>query len=652
MTDEQGRPERDSTVDGPTAMTPTTGHFGGPPPASPTPTSPTPAPTAPAPAPAPAPDDPTLPAPAQTSVGGPTFYGATTGHHLAEPTTPPDEPTIADLAATYGPTTYGPTTGRHEAPAAAPPPASRPDEPTIAEPASNGPTGNHPTADHHSDRSATTPTHANAPAEPTNALDEEPTASHHHGSAIESTVAIPLDEASSAGLTGNSPTNSSHGSAIESTAAIPLDEPAAGLTSNGPTSGHHGSATESTAANPLDEPTADHHYAAPTTEPAHTNTIDDPTIAELTSNSSTTGQGPAIESTVAFPFDEPAADDQEPTPSAFAQFGEPGDDEPTAAVVTDDPTTTGPTVGGWPFDEFEPPPPGELVWQAEPPPPPDKPPTRSPAYYITLGAAVVLVVGLVALAAVVTVMRPRHEVAGVAVAAGASIPSITPSGQPPPPASTSTPAGPLSAVAAHPLSSSTTRMADTTCALPRFDPADDKQAAFYAAAKVCADNAWRGVLQQAGLDGAVTVVMVTGAVQTSCGDLAPTVAPTECDGTVYITPAYLRDTEQNGRYPGRYLGVFLREYARALQDATGLGELVGAVTTGSAADLDTRVDQQATCLAGVVSGAMAGRGAIDTNITGEIRARLTTVDAPRDAQAWLDKGFQQRTPAACNSWLN
>jgi hypothetical protein len=355
---------------------------------------------------------------------------------------------------------------------------------------------------------------------------------------------------------------------------------------------------------------------------------DEPTLDESVLNGPTSVDGP----TVAEPFVSSV-------------------DEPTVAIVNDDPTTTGPTVGSWPFDQFEPPPPGELIWQ--PDVAPTQPPAsgRSPAYYVGLGAAVVLVIALVALAALVTVMRPRHEVAGSAAAA---VPQISDSGTAPPPttAPTTQPqTGPFAELAAHPLSSSPTRMPDATCALPRFDPADDKQAAFYTAAKKCADDAWRPVLQAAGLSGEVTVVTVTGAVQTqSCGDLAPTSAPTECDGTVYIAPAYLRDTEQLGRYPGKYFGIFLREYARALQDTTGLDDLLTKVTTGSAADLDTRVDQQATCLAGVAGGAMAGRGAVDTNIVNEIHQRLTAVDAPPNAQALLDKGFQQRTPAACNTW--
>jgi hypothetical protein len=331
------------------------------------------------------------------------------------------------------------------------------------------------------------------------------------------------------------------------------------------------------------------------------------------------------------------------------------DDETTLAVVSDEPTTTGPTVAGWPLDQFEEPPPTELVWQPETPPAETLAVRRSPAYYVALGAAVVLVVGLVALAALVSVVRPKEAVAGSGSAAVPQIPAAS-SEAPPPTTSTSTTQaqkGPFSELAAHPLSAGTTRMPDVTCELPRFDPADDKQAAFYTAAKKCADDAWRPILQASQLDGAVQVVAVTGAVQTqSCGDLAPTSAPTECDGTVYMTPAYLRDTEQLGRYPGKYLGIFLREYARALQFTTGIEQLVAAVTSGSAADLDTRVDQQATCLAGVASGAMSGRGDVDANITGEIRQRLTTVDAPPDAGSLLDKGFQQRTPAACNTWAS
>jgi hypothetical protein len=355
--------------------------------------------------------------------------------------------------------------------------------------------------------------------------------------------------------------------------------------------------------------------------------VDEPTIAEPTQPGNSIDGGPTI------------------------WLGdEPGDDEATLAVASDEATTTGPTVASWPLDQFEPLPPSDLIWQpdlpAEPPPA-----GRSPAYYVTLGAAVVLVIGLVALATLVTIVRPRHEVAGSAAAAIPQISTSSSAAPPPTTSTTTTQEGPFADLAAHPLSSATTRMPDATCELPRFDPADDKQAAFYTAAKTCADDAWRPVLQQAKLEGDVTVVTVTGAVQTqSCGELAPTSAPTECDGTVYMTPAYLRDTEQLGRYPGKYLGIFLREYARALQSTTGIEELVAAVKSGSAADLDTRVDQQATCLAGVAAGAMAGRGDIDSNITGEIRQRLTTVDAPPDAQALLDKGSQQRTPAACNTW--
>jgi hypothetical protein len=361
--------------------------------------------------------------------------------------------------------------------------------------------------------------------------------------------------------------------------------------------------------------------------------VDGPTVADFAHHAMSGGDNPTI--------------------ADFAHQAMPGGDEATAAVVSDEPTTTGPTVGDWPLDQFEPPPPGELVWEPEAPPGAAPTGGRKPAYYVTLGAAVVLVVGLVALAAVVTVVRPRQEVAGSALAAvpvigGGSSEAPQPTTTQPPPTSQ---AGPFAELAAHPLSSATTRMPDTTCALPRFDPADDRQAAFYQAAKVCADDAWRPVLQAAGLDADVPVVTLTAPVQTqTCGELTPTSPATECDGTVYLSPAYLRDTEQNGRYPGRYLGVFLREYARALQYATGLDDLVGKVTTGSSADLDTRVDQQATCLAGVVSGSMSGRGAIDGNITGEIHTRLSTVDAPADAQSWLDKGIQQRTPAACNTW--
>ena len=392
---------------------------------------------------------------------------------------------------------------------------------------------------------------------------------------------------------------------------------------------------------PIDDPTIavtrpDDEATIATTGPDDEVTVDGPTLAV---------PRPDDEATVANtgPDDEVTVDG--PTVSVARP-----DDEVTTSVGADDVTGTGPTVGDWPFDQPEPPPPGELIWRVDPPPP-ARAPGRSPAYYIALGAAVVLVIGLVAAAAIASVVKPTQNVAGTAKPTQ-GIPEITTtSAAPPAPTSAAPPQGPLAAIAAHPLSAFQGRMADTTCALPRFDLPDASQAAFLAAAKTCADNAWGDLLAEADIKGGVKLVTVTTTVQTeSCGEVTPTSAATQCDGTVYMTPTHLRDTEQNGRYPGRYLGVFLREYARALQFTSGLAPLVGEVTSGSAEDLDKRLAQQATCLAGVTSGAMASRGAVDGNITGEISARLTTVDAPPDAKAWLDKGFQARQLSACNTW--
>lgn len=392
--------------------------------------------------------------------------------------------------------------------------------------------------------------------------------------------------------------------------------PVDGPTNYGPTTGHLRAGPPQQPTVPADEPTArwdDPSPELPAAEPDH-DVDGGPTVAF-------TGSAPGLDGTTTGP--PSLADD------LF--------DEQTAETGRDEATTTGPTVGGWPSGHPEPPPPGELIWRVDQP----RPETRGPAYYVGLGATVVLVVGLLAVAAIMTVVRPERKVTGTALPEQTP-PSISAPASEPPPSSTSEPGGP----AEHPLSTSTARMPDVTCDLPRFDPADDGQAAFYAAAKKCADNAWRNELDEAGLRGGVKVVTVTSAEQTSCGEITPTSPATHCEDTVYLTPAHLRDTERNGRYPGKYLGVLLREYAGALQHTTGLT----ALPTVDSDEGRTRLAQQATCLAGVVSGALAGRGAVDSNITGEIADRLSTVDAPPDAKSWLDKGFTERTPAACNTW--
>jgi hypothetical protein len=285
---------------------------------------------------------------------------------------------------------------------------------------------------------------------------------------------------------------------------------------------------------------------------------------------------------------------------------------------------------------------------------------RGPAY----GAAVLVALAAVAVVAYLAVRQPVQPVAGDAQPVNALPPAPTATSNPPAPPATSTPArpssappaDPMAALARHRLSTSDAVLGTTVCSLTRFDPADDRQAKFFQEAKICADAVWAGALVAAGLP-TLPIQLVTvqgGPASTQCGPVNPTDRPAQCRATVYMTPAYLRDAERNGRFPGRYFGVFLLEYAKAVQEATGLTALQTAARGqpgASAADLDARLAQQATCLAGAASGAMAGQGAVDTNITNEIRDRLSTVDAPPDDAAWLAKGFQSRSFAACNTWV-
>jgi hypothetical protein len=326
--------------------------------------------------------------------------------------------------------------------------------------------------------------------------------------------------------------------------------------------------------------------------------------------------------------------------------GEP--DERTVSLSSETQPASGPVVAQWPLDD--------LLHEHVALPAPARTPReqRRPAYYVALTVAVMLTLGLVVSLAVLAADPPVSRVAGSPT--GLNVPALPPPTHSTPPGATPTatpstaPAGPYAGLAAHPLSTSKATMPDQTCALPTFDPDNAAQAGFYEATKVCADNAFGELLAAAELP-APTVEVVTvdnGPADTPCGTVEPSAPTIQCAGTVYMTPAYLRDVEGNDRFPGRYFGVFLREYARAVLETGGLGPLYEKVT--DADDLNVRSSRQATCLAGIASGAMSGRGAVDSNITNEIRDRLSNVDAPPDAASWLDRGFQSRQLATCNPW--
>ena len=341
--------------------------------------------------------------------------------------------------------------------------------------------------------------------------------------------------------------------------------------------------------------------------------------------------------------DSPGTDDPERTRSMPDQL-----DGPTRALDPD----TSRTIGMWSLDEL-------LQETPRPVPLPAAPrrrASRRPAYYVTLTVAVMLVLGLVAALAVLSVKPPVSRVAGTPT--GVPIPELpAPTESTPPKPPPAPPAGdPLTGLAEHPLSTSTTATAPLTCALPRFDPADNAQATFYDAAKVCADGVFGGIAQGAGLPAAPVRVLTVqgGPADSPCGAVEPTAPATQCRGTVYMTPSRLRDVEGLDRFPGKYFGVFLREYAEAVLEGTGVTKLYDSARKkpDAAEDLADRLARQATCLAGIVSSAMAGLGAVDANITGEIRDRLTSVDAPPDAGSWLDKGFRSRQPASCNTWVS
>lgn len=214
----------------------------------------------------------------------------------------------------------------------------------------------------------------------------------------------------------------------------------------------------------------------------------------------------------------------------------------------------------------------------------------------------------------------------------------------------------------HPLQADL-RMPDVTCTLPEFERTEAGLGAYYTALTACLDQAWRPVLQKAGVPPSSPAVVTANDPVSACewlDDEDFKAFYCGADATMYLPVD--RMTEWDVGRPYDHLGTVAHEYAHHVQAIGGLFDTAyqewGDLPADSpvALDISRRLELQANCFAGVFIGSAADRGSIPRPVAsgaveGFVYSTLVSTHGSQRNQAdWAVRGYRERTLSACDTW--
>lgn len=324
----------------------------------------------------------------------------------------------------------------------------------------------------------------------------------------------------------------------------------------------------------------------------------------------------------------------------------------------------------------------------------------SPLVGLSLGAAAVLVLGVLGMAASTAAHTSRTSRAGYnpgyssdyptnttpdttaystdsarAMAPSTSVMRTSPSRQLSASGATTAepaqPAGPqpVARLADNPLFAKGLGLPAITCVLPRWNPSPAAQLPFYEAEADCLFRGWQPVLAAANLPARRPQVRVeTTQFTDPCGTYAATSTAHYCAGdhTIHMTPRWFASENAPPNTVGIYVGVFAHEFGHAVQGMSGVMSAYSEARYQDSAEsleLSRRLELEASCFGGMFLTASVGQGSIDRTIyteaaedeaqrgdypeqTGNPRDHGT----PAHNGGWWTTGTSKNRTAECDTW--
>ena len=308
----------------------------------------------------------------------------------------------------------------------------------------------------------------------------------------------------------------------------------------------------------------------------------------------------------------------------------------------------------------------EPLWPAiDPDEPRQRRRRRAPAV-AALALALALAV-LAALTAGATATTASRTIDGRALPASTAARTTTTTTTAPTPTSTTPPLRRIYRLADHPLLVNGAALPPATCQLPPFRRDKASLHAYYVAYVECMDRTWQPVLTERGMPHTPPAINTsehpgeTGCGNPDDGEVGEfTAMYCPADQTLYLPVDRLKDVD--GGVATSHLAVVAHEYVHHVQELSGLMGAFAAETdkvgekTEKGNELSRRLELQVNCFAGLFLAAAQGHGTIGPSVAKRAVDEFRNGGLPQthgsraNQAAWAQRGYQQRTTAACNTF--